>query len=118
MDKDTLYYDGACPLCRAEIGKLAKFSDGELNLVDIHQIDEQETGLEKAALLARLHLKTATGEWITGLKANIRAWQYTPFWYLWRILDWPLVNRLSYPAYEFWLRRRNSNICSVQQPVD
>lgn len=117
MNKDTLYYDGACPLCRGEINKLARFSDGNLELVDIHRIDESETGLNKADLLARLHLKTAGGEWITGLKANIRAWQGTPFRHLWRVLDWPLVNRFSYPAYEFWLRRRNAAVCSPQKPV-
>jgi hypothetical protein len=29
MDRETLYYDGACPLCSAEIKKLARFSDAE-----------------------------------------------------------------------------------------
>lgn len=114
MENDTLYYDGACPLCSAEIGKLRKLSRGGLELVDIHQLEPGEAEPDKTALMARLHLKTADGEWITGLEANIRAWQHTPLGFLWRVLDWPLVNRLSYRAYEFWLRRRNARACPVQ----
>ena len=107
MDKDTLYYDGACPLCSAEISKLEKFSKGELILQDIHDLDDGAVEHDKALLLSRLHLKTADGQWVTGLNANIRAWQHTPFRALWRVLDWPLIRRVSHGAYEFWLRQRN-----------
>ena len=116
MDLDTLYYDGACPLCSAEIGKLAKLSGGCLKLVDIHKLEPAEVDIDKPALLARLHLKTADGEWITGLKANIRAWQHTPFGFIWRVLDWPLINWFSYRAYELWLQRRNARACPARQP--
>jgi predicted DCC family thiol-disulfide oxidoreductase YuxK len=107
MDKDTLYYDGACPLCSAEIDKLAKLSDNGLRLKDIHQLNDGEENLDKALLLSRLHLRTADGEWITGLSANIRAWQHTRFRAFWRLLDWPLINRFSRWCYEVWLQRRN-----------
>ena len=106
MDKDTLYYDGACPICRAEIGKLAGFTKGELELRDIHDPEVEDAGLDKATLLSRLHLRTADGEWITGLAANIRAWRHTPFGFLWRILDWPLINLVSHRCYELWLKHR------------
>ena len=107
MDKDTLYYDGACPVCSAEIDKLVRFSKGRLILKNIHELDDDEACMDKSLLLSRLHLKTAEGRWITGLKANIRAWHHTPFRYLWRMLDWPLINLVSHRCYEFWLRRRN-----------
>ena len=107
MEKDTLYYDGACPLCSAEIEKLAKFSNGGLRLRDIHQLDAGEAEVDKAQLLSRLHLQTADGDWITGLNANIRAWQHTRFRWLWRLLDLPLIDRFSRWCYEVWLRRRN-----------
>jgi predicted DCC family thiol-disulfide oxidoreductase YuxK len=106
MEKDTLYYDGACPVCRAEIGKLARFSRGRIELKDIHELDGEDAGLDKNVLLSRLHLKTAGGEWVTGLKANIRAWRHTPFRHLWRILDWPPIRPVSERCYEYWLRRR------------
>jgi predicted DCC family thiol-disulfide oxidoreductase YuxK len=37
MMKETLYYDGACPLCAREMKHLAKLKRDSLNLVDIHQ---------------------------------------------------------------------------------
>lgn len=107
MNKDTLYYDGACPLCRAEVGKLGKFTDERLVLKNIHELNEGEVAPNKALLLSRLHLKTAEGEWITGLRANIRAWHHTPFRYLWRMLDWPLISPVSHWFYELWLRQRS-----------
>lgn len=107
MENDTLYFDGACPVCSAEIKKLARFSKDKLTLKDIHKLEGNEASLDKQLLLSRLHLKTADGQWITGLQANIRAWHHTPFRYLWRMLDWPLINLVSHRCYEFWLRRRN-----------
>ena len=115
MTRDTLYYDGNCPLCRAEIDRLRRFSEGRIELRDVHDIEPQEVDIDKTELLARLHLMTADGEWITGLKANIRAWRHTPFRRLWNILDWPLVRLVSYPAYELWLRTRNAPACTADQ---
>ncbi|MDH3221643.1 MAG: DUF393 domain-containing protein [Gammaproteobacteria bacterium] len=107
MDEDTLYYDGACPICSAEIGKLAKFCDAKLVVRNIHELDADETLSGREQLLARLHLKTADGQWLTGLSANIRAWEHTPIGLLWRMLDWPIIRIFSNWAYEAWLRRRN-----------
>ena len=106
MDKDTLYYDGACPLCRAEIGKLGRHSSNNLCLVDIHQMDEDNAVPDREALLSRLHLRTADGEWLTGLDANIRAWHHTPFRRLWRVLAWPIIRPFAALAYETWLKLR------------
>lgn len=107
MNKDTLYYDGACPLCRAEVGKLSKFTGDWLVVKNIHDLDEVEVAPNKELLLSRLHLQTADGELIIGLRANIRAWHHTPFRYLWRMLDGPLASPVSHWFYELWLRQRN-----------
>jgi len=109
MEKDTLYYDGACPLCRGEINKLTKFSKDKLIVINIHDLEADDDVPEKKILLSRLHLKTADGQWLTGLAANIRAWHHTPFRNLWRMLNWPVIRVFSHWAYEFWLRRRNSS---------
>jgi predicted DCC family thiol-disulfide oxidoreductase YuxK len=108
MDKDTLYYDGACPLCSAEIDKLCKLAGDGLVVRDIHKLGEGEDLPDKKRLLSRLHLQTADGQWITGLRANIRAWDHTPLRRLWRLLDWPLISPVSHWCYESWLRRRIS----------
>ena len=116
MDKDILYYDGDCPLCRAEINKLRYFTRDRLILMNIHRLGPDEAAPDKAVLLARLHLKTADGEWLTGIDANIRAWRHTPLRYLWEILGWPFIRPLSERAYEFWLRRRAARqTCDVSR---
>ncbi len=107
MDKDTLYYDGACPICSAEMARLEKMSQGRIELVDIHRMQPETCEIDPQLLLSRLHLKTAGGEWITGFSANVRAWQHTPLRYLWRMLEWPLIKPVSHYFYELWLRRRN-----------
>ena len=107
MNKDTLYYDGDCPVCSAEVNKLKRFCKNRLVVKNIHELDGEDARLDQQQLLSRLHLKTADGKWITGLKANIRAWHHTPFRHLWRMLDWPLINLFSHRCYELWLRRRN-----------
>lgn len=107
MQKDTLYYDGACPLCRGEVNKLTKFTKDNLIAVNIHDLDVDDNAPDKEILLSRLYLKTSDGQWLTGLTANIRAWHHTPFRNLWRTLNWPVIRIFSNWAYEFWLRRRN-----------
>ncbi len=106
MEKDTLYYDGACPICRAEIDRLRRFAGDRLKLENIHELAADDSLPEQARLLARLHLRTAEGAWLTGLDANIRAWRHTPFRRLWELFKLPLLRRLGEWAYEFWLRRR------------
>ena len=39
MTHETLYYDGACPLCTREMKHLAKLKQESLALVDIHTIE-------------------------------------------------------------------------------
>ena len=104
--KDTIYYDGACPMCRAEMAKLAECADQELELVDIHSLKDDEALPDKSALLERLHLKTADGSWLLGVEANVQAWQHTPHAKVWRILVWPIFKPFSKLAYEVWLRWR------------
>jgi len=107
MEQDTLYYDGACPLCSAEINKLSRLSGEGLCLRNIHELDPEEDCPAPEVLMARLHLKTAEGQWITGLSANVHAWQHTRLGFLWRVLELPLIRPISHYCYELWLRQRN-----------
>ncbi len=103
--KDTLYYDGSCPLCRREIDKLSQYSKS-VETVDIHTLENFSNLPDKNALLQQLHLKTAQGEWLIGVDANIAAWKQTPFYWLWRLLKLPLVHPVADKAYGFWARWR------------
>ena len=38
-EQETLYYDGACPLCAREMKHLAKLKRDSLTLVDIHGLE-------------------------------------------------------------------------------
>jgi len=58
-------------------------------------------------LLAKLHLQTSSGKWLTGIDANIRAWEHTPFRHLWRILGIPLIRPFAALGYEIWLKMRS-----------
>ncbi len=112
---DILYYDGACPLCRAEINKLARLADSTLSLQNIRLLPEDTSTPDKEQLLARLHLRRADGVWLTGMAANIQAWQHTSLWWCWKWLDLPIVRLFSYGAYELWLTWRQRKTRDAQQ---
>jgi predicted DCC family thiol-disulfide oxidoreductase YuxK len=66
----TVLYDGACPLCRREIG------DAALPL---------PPGATREQLLARFHVRRADGELLVGAQAFLALWAVLPGW---RWLAW------------------------------
>lgn len=46
---DTLFFDGQCPLCAAEISRLREQRAGALALVDIHEMDAPSAGVKAEA---------------------------------------------------------------------
>ena len=101
----TLYFDGACPLCSAEINRLQQVGDGSLCAVDIHDPSVSATE-DVNALLRTLHYVGADGERLTGLDANVAAWQHTRWGFAWRWLRWPLVHPIASRVYDAWARWR------------
>jgi len=112
MTKETLYYDGACPLCAREMKHLAKLKRDSLNLVDIHQLDITPEMPSKEDLLLNLHLKRGD-EWVVGADANVAAWQHTRYGMLWAWLRWPLIKQIVDPVYAFWAKRRYDGLYGV-----
>ncbi len=104
-EQDTLYFDGSCPLCRREMRHLARLKSERLILQDIHDVPESDDIPDKAALLQSLHLRK-NGHWVTGLDANITAWQYTRIGFLWQWLSWPLIKPVAAWGYRVWATRR------------
>lgn len=102
MDKDTLYYDGHCPLCNAEIRRLRRLAGPGLQLRDIHELAQDPALPPRDQLLRRLHLRTRDDATLVGLEANIAAWEHTPFGGFWRWLRWPLVRPLAEIVYNRW----------------
>ena len=116
QQKDILYYDGNCPLCNAEMGKLRRCADSSLELQDIHQLPDDPRLPSKDELLRSLYLRNADGNLVSGLDANVAAWQHTRFAGLWRVLQWPLVNFLANHAYQLWARVRYQRLYGPNKP--
>ena len=105
MTRETLYYDGACPLCTREMKHLAQLKRESLALIDIHSIEITDDMPPKEDLLLNLHLKRGDS-WIVGADANVAAWQHTRIGVLWSWLRWPGIRQLIDPLYAFWAKRR------------
>src|SRR5690554_5031514 len=108
---DTLFYDGSCPLCAREIRTLRKLQTGNLIFADIHEQNPSNQQLpSREQLLRRLHLMSWTGEWVTGLHANVRAWSHTRFGWLFKPLLWSVIHPIASRIYETWADKRYERI--------
>ena len=102
----TLYFDGACELCVAEMRRLQPLLGDDLQLRDIHEQAGGEGLPDRDTLLRSLHYRDANGRMLVGLEANVAAWQHTRFGRWWRLLLWPPVKWLAEPVYNAWARWR------------
>lgn len=107
---DTLYYDGACPICRAEIDRLAAQRAESLHTIDVHQLGDDELPTNRDDLLRVLHLKRADGVWMRAADANVHAWRDTRWYWLLRCLRWPVIRWIVDRTYAFWANRRYRNL--------
>ena len=101
------------------MARLSALADSELRLVDIHSADIDEQGLppgvDKAQLLKVLHLRRGN-RWITGIDANVAAWEHTRFGMFWRPLRWPIVRHISSWVYNLWAGRRYRALYGTRSP--
>ncbi|MCH1493207.1 MAG: DUF393 domain-containing protein [Luminiphilus sp.] len=110
---DKLYFDGHCPLCVKEMNRLREIKDDDLDLVDIHTLTDSETPVNKDTLLRVLHLEK-NGQMITGIDANVAAWQHTRYGLLWRWMQLPLIRPIVEFAYNRWARWRYDRLYETQ----
>ncbi len=115
---DTLFYDGNCPLCMREVRLLTRIADDGLLLTDLHDVSEKPGEPSSLEKLKNLHLRTADGEWLTGVDATVRAWSHTRWGFLFSLLRWPLLGPLADAAYRYWARKRYQRLydcgeCSI-----
>jgi ubiquinone biosynthesis monooxygenase Coq7 len=106
----SVYYDGGCPLCRAEIAAYQRAEGGAaLRWVDAHGCGAAELGpgLERPAALARLHVRRADGTLLQGAAAFAEIWAALPRWrWLARLARLPGVLPLLELGYRGFLRVR------------
>ncbi|MCR9130560.1 MAG: DUF393 domain-containing protein [Alphaproteobacteria bacterium] len=75
-----VFFDGSCPLCRAEIGLYRK-SGSDAQFTDISQEDAappQE--ISRAEAMGRFHVRRSDGRLVSGAAAFAELWKATPGW--------------------------------------
>jgi hypothetical protein len=94
---------------------IEQYHTAQLNESTLHAAQQPESDLgvvlvppgadvpDKKVLLSRLHLRAASGEWLTGARANLRAWEHTSNSGWTRIMGWPGIRLLTFLGYEVWL---------------
>ncbi|MEI7465380.1 MAG: demethoxyubiquinone hydroxylase family protein [Burkholderiales bacterium] len=105
----TVLYDGACPLCRREVGVYR----GLTPLQPLRWCDVSDANLplppggHRADYLARFHVQQGDGTMLSGARAFIALWAALPGWrWLARLAALPGVAGLMEVAYRGFLRVR------------
>jgi predicted DCC family thiol-disulfide oxidoreductase YuxK len=106
----TVFYDGSCPLCTAEIGIYRHCAGaGTVAFIDVsgHEPGTIVTGLDKATALKRFHVRDAEGTLFSGAEGFGQLWLALPAWrWLGRIVLLPGVLQATEVAYRSFLFAR------------
>ncbi|GAA4011463.1 DUF393 domain-containing protein [Actimicrobium antarcticum] len=108
-DALTVLYDGACPLCRREVGVYRDLDPLEpLRWLDVSALDAQlPEGADRATYMARFHVRQADGTMLSGAAAFVALWSALPGWrWLGRFGRLPGVTPVLELMYRFFLRLR------------
>ncbi|MBV5258822.1 DUF393 domain-containing protein [Synechococcus moorigangaii CMS01] len=99
-----VFFDGSCPMCRAEIGYYRRRGAGAA-FHDVHTSpDGLPEGLSPDAAMARFHVRTPSGEIVSGARAFAELWKVTPGWrWLGRIAAAPPLIWVLELAYRLFL---------------
>ncbi len=108
----TVLYDGACPLCRREIGVYRGLQplrpDAPVCFADVSDTTlALPPGTTRAQLLARFHVRGRNGELLSGAQAFLALWAALPGWrWLARLGQLPGAAWLMERLYRLFLRWR------------
>ncbi|PQJ55153.1 DUF393 domain-containing protein [Psychrosphaera saromensis] len=97
----TIFYDGHCPLCVAEMNHLArKDNNNAIELVDIHQdgFAQLYPEIKHSDAMKILHGKYQ-GKTLLGLEVTHRAWTLVGKGFWVAPLNWPVIKTLSHFVY-------------------
>ncbi|MCC5996381.1 MAG: DUF393 domain-containing protein [Oceanicaulis sp.] len=74
-----VYFDGDCPLCRAEIG-LYQRQGAQARFTDVSTGAGAPPEISQDAALKRFHVRRADGVLVSGAAAFAELWKATPGW--------------------------------------
>lgn len=80
--KSTVFYDGSCPLCRAEIGYYRRSDQaGALCFVDVSEAGSATPeGITQQRAMERFHVRTSDGRILSGAAGFVALWARIPQW--------------------------------------
>lgn len=106
----AVYFDGACPLCRREIGVYKNMSGADdVDWIDVSEASGSQLpdGLTREQAMARFHVRTADGHLADGGDAFAALWSAMPRT---RWIGWIASRRAVRPflrwGYDMFLRFR------------
>ena len=105
----TIFYDGSCPLCTAEIGHYKQAdTNGGLNCIDVSSTKfEDDTMITRQAAMARFHVRLVDGQQFSGARGFVEVWRTIPSWqWFAKLSDLPGVLPVLELMYGFSLRVR------------
>jgi predicted DCC family thiol-disulfide oxidoreductase YuxK len=79
----TAYFDGGCPLCRAEIATYRRSPGGaNINWCDVTQSSPSELGpdLDPQAALKRFYVRKSDGSLVSGAEGFVEVWGHLDNW--------------------------------------
>lgn len=107
----TIFYDGYCPLCAAEMNLLRDL-DNQKKLIfeDIHASDfsERFPHIDPVQADKILHGQLQNGEVIKGLDVTCLAWKLVGKHKWLQILRWPVIRFFADLSYLFFARNRHA----------
>jgi predicted DCC family thiol-disulfide oxidoreductase YuxK len=103
----TVFYDGSCPLCAAEIGIYRRCCGAEtVSFIDASALEPGTiaAGLDKTAALKRFHVLGADGRLYSGAEGFGHLWLALPAWrWLGRIVLLPGLLQVADIVYRGFL---------------